>query len=201
MLFLLDNVEFSAVSFGGGVGLVKSSLVFAENWHSVDKFRGGQLGQSSDCPRAKSEQDSSQVHAESDRGRSEEGCENVVANHDVLNVQLGEQDDEEPPIVVNTNEDVEFSSISSRVGNLVKAAFLNRHRSRRHRAKDTTVNHVEEVHHDETLEHEGLVKDAVGRGAVGVLHLLFEEIVRIATCSRSGVQKDDHYNHLVENLR
>lgn len=168
MLIRIGNLNFSSVSFGCCISLVKRSLVFAKDWHSVDKFSGGKLDQGSDNPGPKSEQDSSQVHADGEGGRCEQRRESVVANHDVLNVQLGKQDDKEPPVVVNTDEDVEFSSISSRVGNFVNAALLNGNRSRWYRAKDTAIHHVEEIHHDETLEHKGLVLETISGGAVVV---------------------------------
>jgi len=41
-------------------------------------------------------------------GSLEDYTNAVVANHEILNVELNEQDDEEPPVVVNALDNVVF---------------------------------------------------------------------------------------------
>lgn len=106
------------------------------------------------------------MHAESHRGGLEDGTEDAaVANHEELEVHLTEEDDPVPEVLEWAHEDVELALsglvhlISS--GILSNLILIHTFRHDGHLVKDTAVDHVEHVHHDENLEHEGLVKKAV----------------------------------------
>jgi len=69
-----------------------------------------------------------------------------------------------------------------------------------HLVEDTAVDHVEEVHHDEDLEHEGLVQQSVGRLLV-VLKLSGVEVVGDTEHLGASVEHDEHDDELVDTLR
>jgi hypothetical protein len=103
--------------------------------------------------------------------------------------------------VMETGEDVEFFSVGSGVLNLVHAALLDGWAGNGHGAKDTAVEHVEQVHDDEAMEHEGLVLHAPAGDTIASSERTSEEFVFNSGGSRASVHKDDHSDELVESLR
>ena len=51
--------------------------------------------------RAKAENERCKVHTESQRSGHEQEADGWITDHDVLHVKLDEQDDQEPPVVVD----------------------------------------------------------------------------------------------------
>jgi len=180
LIFLLLSILFHFILFftvfvgflgeGGildGVGFLESILIFAELGHGVDEFIASELHEGSNSPGAKTEADSGDMHAEAKRCSGEKGSkESTVADHEELNVKLSEEDDPEPHVGEWSLEDVELAAVShSLFAFFSDGTFFDLVVSG-HLVKDTAVDHVETVHHNKDLEHEGLVHHSVGRVAV-----------------------------------
>ena len=87
---------------------------------------------------------------------------------------------------------------------IIKSALLNRWGISGHDIEDSAVDHVEEVHHDEALEHEGLVFHSPGSERLSshfVVQLSAEEVVRDICDLRASVHEDEHGDDLVDGLR
>jgi len=77
------------------------------------------------------------MHLPGDWSGLEDLSKSSVSNHEQLEVEFKEPDNEEPPVAVNAFEDVElWVSFSSKL---------------------SAVEHVEQVHHNEGLEHQRVV--------------------------------------------
>ena len=187
---------------GGGaasalLGVSEGLLVLTELGHSVDDLVSRELGQSANTPGCKTKTDSSHVHAEAQGSGGEEDSEPSVANHEELNVKLSEEDDPEPEVAEWALEDVEVRLVA--LAGLFDGALFNFNLSW-HGIKDTAVDHVEKVHHDEGLEEESLVKHAEGSSSIGVLHLSSVKVVLDIEHLGSKVGKDEHSDDLEDGL-
>jgi hypothetical protein len=199
---LVVSISWSHGNHGrGAAGALLSGLegllVFTELGHGVDRLVTSELSQGADGPRANSKTDSSHVHAEGQRSSGEEDSEPSITNHDHLNVKLAEEDDPEPEVVEWTSEDVEVWLVLH--AGLLDGALLNLS-SDGHSIEDTAVDHVEQVHHNEHLEEEGLMEHSVAGGTVSILHLGAVEVVLDVADLGSEVGKHEHANQLVDEL-
>ena len=101
------------------------------------------------------------MHAERHRSRSKQCAKEArIAGHEVLNVELGEKDDPEPEVLEGALEDVELAAALVELAVLadfLQRALLDLVCIAGHLVKYTAIHHVEEIHHGEALEHEGLV--------------------------------------------
>jgi len=204
---IVDGLVGLSISWGHGdhgrgtagaiLSGLESLLVFTELGHGVDGLVTSELCQGADGPRAKSKTDSGHVHAESQRSSGEEDSEPSVANHKHLNVKFSEEDDPEPEVVEWASEDVEVWLVL--LASLLNGALLNLS-SDGHSIEDTAVDHVEQVHHDECLEEEGLMEHSVAGSAVSILHLSAVEVVLNVADLGSEVGKHEHDNNLVDEL-
>ena len=87
---------------------------------------------------------------------------------------------------------------------IIKSALLNRWGISGHDIEDSAVDHVEEVHHDEALEHEGLVFHSPSSEYFITkfdVQLRAEEVVRDICDLRASVHEDEHGDDLVDGLR
>lgn len=154
-------------------GLVKGLLILAKFWHGVNELSARHLGEGTDSPGAKTEEDSGEVHAEGQWGGSEESTEeSTVANHDQLDVELSEEDNPEPEVSEWVLEEVVFNARLRGSLSTVFSKGAGFSAGVGHVINDTAVEHVEEVHEDENLEQKSLVKLSVGREVVTDLELL-----------------------------
>jgi len=178
--------------FGGGGASEDSILELGRESLRVVRFlhRGelfgppgrGRLGQRGNDQGAYTESERNHVHGKGDGGGAENPAQGWIADNRVLNVELDEQHDEEPPVMVDAREHVDFS-----VGN---GANLAR------------VDHVEEVHDHERVEEEGVVDQAQGRCLCnGVSEGFLEHVVPHVEHGRGRVQQHDHRDELVNDLR
>ena len=147
------------------------------------------------------------MHAERHGSGLEDATEDAtVAYHEELEVELAEEDDPEPEVGEGAEEDVEltcswlFMLISARVvGDVAWGAF----KLDRHLVEDTAVEHVEHVHHDEDLEHKGLVEEAIS-GVLFIANLSSElggvQVVLDLEHSGTGVEQEEHDEDLIEGL-
>jgi len=103
------------------------------------------------------------VHATSQVSTAEDLLKHRIANYSVLDVQLDQQNQHEPPVMVYSAEDVEL--VVGAFGIVVGGA------------DDATVEHIEELHEDEGVEEEGVVLHAVGGGHALVIQRLPHHIV------------------------
>lgn len=104
------------------------------------------------------------MHSKCQRRRPEERCEGSrVANHQALHIELSHENDPKPEVLERPLADVEFTTVKATVPAFIdKRAFFNRAIAW-HLVEDTAVDHVEDVHNDEALEHECLVLHSIGR--------------------------------------
>ena len=152
--FELDGVP---CSFLEAHGSVKVLFALTHHGHGFNELLAGNLHDCSKSPGTETKADSGHVHAESDRSCSEELANSGVANHQELHVKLAEENDPEPEVLEWLVENVEVDLVLNWLGLIIKCALLNGWGINGHDIKDSAVDHVEEVHHDEALEHEGLV--------------------------------------------
>lgn len=139
------------------------------------------------------------MHAEGDGGGGEKVSKSGVADHEELNIELAEEDDPEPEVLEWSLEDVELA-----LGGLGLLILLSNGAGLDvsnfgHLVENSAVDHVEEVHHDEDLEHQSLVHHSVG-GNVVVLHLGGKEVVGDIEHGGATVEHDDHDDELVDTL-
>ena len=138
------------------------------------------------------------MHTGGHGGRAEQSANGLVSNQEVLQVQLEEYDNPEPQVAEGTGEDVVLGLDCGDLGCLLEATLLNA-LLHRHGVKNTAVNHVEEVHDDEAVEHEGLVDHA--RAVNTVLNKLSRvEVVGSVRGGGSSVHKDKHNDDHVDGL-
>lgn len=161
----LASLEGIATSYRHGAG--QGLFALTELRHASKHLSAGELHDGSEDPRSETEAKSGHVHAESHGGGLEDGTEKAtVANHEELEVHFTEEDDPVPEVLEWAHEDVELALsgfvdlISS--GILSNFILIGTIKHDGHLVEDTAVDHVEHVHHDENLEQEGLVKQAVG---------------------------------------
>jgi len=122
------------------------------------------LDKSADNPGAESETDSGNVHAEAKRSCAKEVSGALEANHEELDIQLSEEDDPEPPVLIEAGKDVERGLVGSDDFSalfLISFFIVDLGHRLWNRVKYAAIDHVENVHHDEALEHEGLVDAAI----------------------------------------
>ena len=189
------------------LGLVESLFALAKLRHAVEELETGSLHGGSKSPRADTEADSGHVHAERHGSGLEDATEDAtVAYHEELEVELAEEDDPEPEVGEGAEEDVELTIswllvlVSARVvSDVAWGAF----ELDWHLVEDTAVEHVEHVHHDEDLEHEGLVEETVG-GVLFIANLSSElggvQVVLDLEHSWTGVEQEEHDENLIEGL-
>lgn len=130
-----------------------------------------------------SEEECNEVHLPGERSGEEDLVETGVANNEELHVELCKPDNQEPPVAVNALEAVEF--------NLVFGVKLS------------AVEHVEESHHHEGLEHQGVVLHAVGWDSLSVNFVvegLVQQVVLDSEHGWSSEEHDKHHEGLVEEL-
>lgn len=198
-LLLLELKRLGAIR--EALGFLKSLLVLTEQGHGVDHLLTRQFNQGGDGPGAKTEAQGSEVHAGGHRGGVEELARDAVSNHDVLNVELGEEDDPEPEVGEGARKDVErgfarfFNFLRFFNGILCEVNFACGKR-----VKNSAVDHVEQVHHHEAVEHEGLVQAAVAHRAIWVCHLRLEQVVVVVADLGGDVEQQKHDDQLVEGL-
>jgi hypothetical protein len=103
-------------------------------------LEGSVLNADTDSQRAKSEQKGSEVHAKGQRSGHEEEADRRVADHDVLDIKFGQQDDEEPPVVVDGLKHIQLRFVLT--------------------ANLAAIEHVEQVHQHESLEQQSKMLQA-----------------------------------------
>ena len=188
----------------GVLGCLEAGLILTHDWHGFNELLAGDLHECGKGPGAETKTDSSDVHAESDRSCREEFAQSRVADHEELHVKLAEEDNPEPPVLEWLMEDVEVRSVPLLLSLLINCALLDGWGINRHGIKDSAVEHVEEVHHDEALEHEGLVLHSPGWNC-GItkfnVQLRAEEVVGDVSDNRASIHEDKHGDNLVDRLR
>ena len=131
--------------------------------------------------RSKSEEESSKVHSQGERSSHKELAKASVSNHKELHVELSEEDDKEPPVAVNAFEYVEHWVLL--------------------RSELSAVEHVEEIHHHEGLEHEGVVLKVVACSSISFVKRVLDQVVADSEHGWSSEEQDKHNDSLVEYLR
>ena len=128
-----------------------------------------------------------------------------------MHIDLAEEDNPEPLVLPEALEDVELGGACCfPLGHHLIALLLSEvlviqlGKWLRDRIDDTAVDHVEEIHDDEALEHESLVvstsrEDAIITG-VTPLHWRGEQVVLIITDDGRNIEKEDHDDELIESL-
>ena len=92
----IGNADASGGASGEGSGTLKRSLILVKLGHLVDELGAASFDHSADSPGSHSEGDRGDVHRERQRSGAEEVADGHIANHEVLDVELGEEDDPEP---------------------------------------------------------------------------------------------------------
>jgi hypothetical protein len=188
----------------GVLGCFEACLILTHYWHGFNELPAGDLHECGKGPGAETKTDSSHVHTESDRSRREEFAESRVADHEELHVKLAEEDNPEPEVLEWLMEDVEVGSVLLLLSMFINCGLLDGCGINRHGIKDSAVEHVEEVHHDEALEHEGLVLHSPGwnRGISELnVQLRAEEIVGDVSDNGASIHENEHRDNLVDRLR
>jgi hypothetical protein len=111
----------------------------------------------------------------------------------VLDVELSEQHNREPPVLVHASEYVEFL-LGSFFSFFSGHVFLTVH--------DSAVEHVEQVHEDKGVIQETVMPHALSRLGIGShSHLFSHKGVRHIEHGRSSVHENENDNNLVEHHR
>jgi len=157
-------------------------LALRESWEDGKPFDGGLLNGSGYTEGTKSEDEGGKVHSPANWSGREDVAECGVSDHEELDVDFDEEDNSEPPVAMESFEHVEFSFF---------LAF-----------QLSAVPHVEQVHHHEGLEEEGVVHESVGGGLVliGVVVWRGDKVVSNSEHGGSSEEEDEHDNSLVEEL-
>jgi len=126
------------------------------------------------------------MHASGEVSAAEDHFEEGVRYDSVLNVELNHDNEDEPPVVMQAAEDVVL--VVSAVCVVVLAA------------DDATVEHVEDLHENEGVEHEGVVLGAEGGHTRTGVHLFSDHVVLDVkhgrSCKQQHYHNDEHVNRL-----
>ena len=146
------------------------------------------------------------MHGEGHGCGLEDGTEDsTVADHEVLEVELAEEDNPVPEVGEGAQEDVELAVgglVNLESARVVLDLFLGSAVAEDgHLVEDAAVEHVEHVHHDEGLEEEGLVEEAVCWVFL-ITNLLsqlsFVQVVLNSEHDGAGVHHEEHDKELVD---
>ena len=158
---MIQIVYRASGSFLSCFSLLKSLSIFAKLWHPIDHFFPREFHEGREEPRTYTQANGRHMHAERHWSRSKQCAKEArIASHEVLNVELGEKDDPEPEVLEGALEDVELTAALVELAVLadfLQRALLDLVCVAGHLVKYTAIDHVEEIHHGEALEHEGLV--------------------------------------------
>jgi len=94
----------------GSLGFLEGFLVFLNDWEFLQKSLWSEFDSNCDSERQSSEKGGSQVHLPSQWGGHEDDTNFTVLYHEELEVKFNKEDDEEPPVIEEAGEHVQFSS-------------------------------------------------------------------------------------------
>jgi len=131
---------------------------------------------------SKSEEERSKVHSQGNGSGHEELARARVSDHEELKIDLGKEDNQEPPVAVNAFKHIEHWVLF--------------------RSELSAVKHVEEVHHHEGLEHESVVLKVIGWGhTISFVKRCLDQVVANSKHGWASEEQDKHDDSLVECLR
>lgn len=100
----------SSLLVDGSLSLLEEVLILLESWELLQELLWSVLDAEGDSKRSSTNQGGSQVHLPGEWSGQEDNTNAVILHHEELKIQLNKEDDEEPPVVKDSDEDIEFSS-------------------------------------------------------------------------------------------
>ena len=114
----------------------------------------------------------------------EDNANSAISDHKVLNIQFAEQNDQEPPVVMNRVKYIEALLLFA--------------------ADHSAIYHVEQVHQNKSLEKESLVLKAVGCCISSIRQLCVywcvDQVVFYSKNHWAKIKQGQHYDGLVKDL-